>query len=439
MRIENPEKEEENFFQKMYQKIKDGVILTFTIHLVLFPILICSFHQISFAFLFSTLLITPLLTAILILGTFILFLFWIFPSIAIFLTSGLNICLYWYLKIADAIAHIPGITIWICTPKPYWIFWYYLLVLWFFFGNRNGKKVGYTRNVLKKMLKKMILFVFFFNILIDSWMFLNQKFTISFLDVGQGDACLIQTKSGKNILIDGGGSISDSFQVGENILLPVLLNKGIRKIDLLILSHFDADHWKGCQAILENLSVSKVIIAKQAENSEAYQTFCQIVSKKKIPVEMKKAGDEVFLDGRTKLQFLWPEDTMISSNAMNNNALVFKVYYRNSSVLFTGDIEKEAEDAILQKYQKGELEADILKVAHHGSKTSSSEKFLDCIDAKIALIGVGKKNFFGHPSPEVIQNLKERGYQIYRTDQKGQIEIKIDTQDRITIKTLLNE
>lgn len=167
-----------------------------------------------------------------------------------------------------------------------------------------------------------------------------------------------------------------------------------------------------------------LIIGKQPEITEEYKRIMEIAERRKIKVIEGKRGDRILIDRDTTLKILHPSNKVITENALNNNALVCKLQYGKFSILFTGDIEKEAENQLLaensQKYQ-----ATILKVAHHGSKTSSSKEFLEAVDPKIALIGVGKKNTFGHPNQEVINRLQEEKVKIYRTDEDGEIEMKI--------------
>ena len=121
---------------------------------------------------------------------------------------------------------------------------------------------------------------------------------------------------------------------------------------------------------------------------------------------------------------------------MNNNSLVFKFIYKNFSILFTGDIEKIAEEKVINNISKSILKSDILKIPHHGSKTSTTEKFLEYVNPKIALIGVGKNNF-GHPSDVVIERLERKGIKIYRTDLNGEIEIRVDDESKISVKSLI--
>ena len=150
---------------------------------------------------------------------------------------------------------------------------------------------------------------------------------------------------------------------------------------------------------------------------------------KNIKIKVVEAGKRLKIENNVYFDILWPDtDKMISQNGINNNSLVCKLTYKNFSMLFTGDIEKEAEDAILNKYKNSSelLKADILKVAHHGSKTSTTYKLLTIVNPKYAVIGVGKDNKFGHPSDITIENLNKENIQIYRTDQMGEIVIRTD-------------
>ncbi|MFR0921969.1 MAG: ComEC/Rec2 family competence protein [Clostridia bacterium] len=188
---------------------------------------------------------------------------------------------------------------------------------------------------------------------------------------------------------------------------------------------------------MQEIKVNNVIIGKQYEKCENYKKFIEIVKKKNIKVNVVEAGQKINIERNLFFDVLWPcIDNMISENAINNNSLVCKLKYKNFSMLFTGDIEEIAEKAILAKYSKNKniLKADVLKVAHHGSKTSSTIDFLKAVKPNYAVIGVGKDNNFGHPSDITIQNLKDMGVKIYRTDEIGEIEIKGITKNKIKKK-----
>lgn len=178
---------------------------------------------------------------------------------------------------------------------------------------------------------------------------------------------------------------------------------------------------------MQEIKVNNIIIGKQYKSSENYEEFIKIVKEKKINVKIVEEGEKVSIEDNLYFDIIWPfSDNMISDNSINNNSLVCKLNYKNYSMLFTGDIEAIAEKAILKKYSKNLniLKSDILKVAHHGSKTSSITEFIEKIKPKYAIIGVGGDNKFGHPSDNTIQNLEKANIRIYRTDKMGEIEIK---------------
>lgn len=160
--------------------------------------------------------------------------------------------------------------------------------------------------------------------------------------------------------------------------------------------------------LLEEIKVKKVIIGKQFENYENYKEFIKIVKQKNIKVQVVEMGQRINIEKDIYIDVLWPNSKkMISENSINNNSLVCKMVYKNVSVLFTGDIEQVAEKAIIEEFKKTNiLKSTILKVAHHGSKSSSTEQFIDAVTPKIALIGVGKNNTFGHPNMEILERLK---------------------------------
>lgn len=178
---------------------------------------------------------------------------------------------------------------------------------------------------------------------------------------------------------------------------------------------------------MQEIKVNNIIIGKQYKSSENYEEFIKIVKEKKINVKIVEGGEKVSIEDNLYFDIIWPfSDNMISDNSINNNSLVCKLNYKNYSMLFTGDIEAIAEKAILKKYSKSLniLKSDILKVAHHGSKTSSITELIEKIKPKYAIIGVGEDNKFGHPSDSTIQNLEKANIRIYRTDKMGEIEMK---------------
>ena len=207
---------------------------------------------------------------------------------------------------------------------------------------------------------------------------------------------------------------------------PYLLNHRITKIDYMIVSHFDSDHCGGLFYILENFKVKNIIIGKQFSEYDNLIEFLKLNQTRKSKIIVGKGEDTIEIDPKTRIEIMFPDiHHIISENEINNNSLVFKLWYRDTSILFTGDIEEEGENVLIDLYGK-QLKSDILKVGHHGSKTSSTEKFIKLVEPKIALIGVGKNNNFGHPSQEILDRLQENKIMVYRTDEDGEISVFIN-------------
>lgn len=158
---------------------------------------------------------------------------------------------------------------------------------------------------------------------------------------------------------------------------------------------------------MEELKVKNAVISKQGKNSSNYNKFIKLIKEKNIKVHMVKLGDKIKIENNINIEILWPEETLITSNILNNNSIVMKLTYNNFKILFTGDIEKIAEEEIVKTYIKtNQLNTNIIKIAHHGSKTSSIQEFLNLVKPQIALIGVGKDNNFGHPNDDVLKRLE---------------------------------
>lgn len=212
----------------------------------------------------------------------------------------------------------------------------------------------------------------------------------------------------------GGGKESYNDPVGRNTLVPYILDRGIKELDYIMISHFDTDHIGGIFTVMEELKIGSVIISKQGEQSENLNIFKELVKKKGIKVIVVEQGDIIKIEKNLYIDILWPKKSnLISENILNNNSIVCKLHYNNFSVLFTGDIEEKAERQILQEYSSNLniLNSQILKVAHHGLNTSSTQEFIDAVNPRIALIGVGENNKFGHPNKNVIkrfENMRNR-------------------------------
>lgn len=432
-------------------KIKEILAVTISAQIAILPVMLYHFNLIGIYFLITNLLISIVIGPILILGIIVIAIsFFAFPIskvLAVILNLGLGVLL----KIAR-IGKLPFSKIYLPTPSVWQITLYYifLFVLNFIYSLYNSKELTSTKRRFRNLLalfkykiwikrKKYLEILILVTSLIIMILFVfPRNLKIHFVDVGQGDCTFIVTPKNQTILIDGGGSMSEEFDVGKNTLLPYILDRGYTSIDYIFISHFDQDHVGGILSILEEIKVGQVIVTKQSENSENYQKFLEQVENKKIKVRKVKKGDRLVIERNVFFDILWPQEEQISDNPLNNNSMVAKLQYFEFSMLFTGDIEKIAEQQILEVTTSEYLRADILKVAHHGSNTSSIDEFIKEVKPKIALIGVGENNNFGHPADEVIDRFQAIKTEIYRTDKMGEIVLEVNKKGICKVNNCIN-
>jgi competence protein ComEC len=265
---------------------------------------------------------------------------------------------------------------------------------------------------------------------------------MTFIDVGHGDSILIEFPKGKRMLIDGGGLHDDRFDIGKNVIAPLLWKKKIRSIDILVLTHPDPDHFKGLKFIASQFSIGQFWDNGLKGDSEPYWQLEETLSSKKIErLSLNESYPSQMING-VEISFLNPP--VLDSIQMrgppywdlNNSSLVMKMQFKNVSVLFTGDIRKEAEERMLRKAYP--LRADILKVPHHGSSSSSSPLFLQRVKPLYAIISVGERNIGRLPHPEVIKRYYQLGSRIFRTDKHGAIIVTTDG-EKMEIQPFLKE
>ena len=240
----------------------------------------------------------------------------------------------------------------------------------------------------------------------------------TFLDVGQGDSTFFQFPYGGNMLIDGG--TGGKYDMGKRVV-AYLRRQGVRRIDILLLSHPHDDHVGGLITVLKNFPVGLVLDSGQAHTSYSYEEFLKLIEGKRIPYRIIKEGGEIKGFKGVRITVLNPPPHLLegTDSDINNNSLVLKVTYGKVSLLLTGDIEREAEERLLRYGHY--LKSTIIKVPHHGSRTSSTPDFLGLVNPQVAVIPVGRRNPFRHPSPQVLQRYEKRGTTIYRTDRQGAI------------------
>jgi len=243
---------------------------------------------------------------------------------------------------------------------------------------------------------------------------------VDFFDVGQGDAILIKTPDHQRILIDGGPNNAVVNKLGEN--LPFF----DKEIDLVILTHPHADHLVGLIEVLKRYEVKKILSTGVAHPTPDYLTWLEEIKKQNVPMEIAKAGETLDFGSGIKMEIFYPVEDLAGKQVenLNNTSIVGKLIFGRTSFLFTGDAEMEVWDELISRGI--DLKADVLKVAHHGSKNATSKNFLEKVQPKFAIISVGENNSFGHPSRIILNYLENIGAQILRTDEQGDVKITSD-------------
>ncbi|MDO8591162.1 MAG: MBL fold metallo-hydrolase [bacterium] len=281
-------------------------------------------------------------------------------------------------------------------------------------------------------MKKFILIIFTVTVMV--WFFVlipdSKDLETIFLDVGQGDAILVKTPKNQTMVVDGGPNSKVLEKLGK-YLSPLK-----KRVDIVVLTHPHADHVTGLIEVLKRYDVGLLILGGADLKTDVYNEFIKTALDKKIPVLIAERGQAIHFGDSLEFDILSPlganqgifnkksEGFGTSGNEVNDASIVGKLIFKDFSIMLTGDATAKIENQLL--VYGGGLRADILKVGHHGSKYSSSSSFLNVVSPKAAIIEVGAKNRYGHPSPAALSRIKMFDMDIFRTDQNGDIKILTD-------------
>jgi competence protein ComEC len=256
---------------------------------------------------------------------------------------------------------------------------------------------------------------------------------LTFIDVGHGDSILIEFPKGKKMLVDGGGLHEDRFDTGKNVIAPFLWKKKIRRLDTLVLTHPDPDHLKGLNFIASQFSIGQFWDNGFETGSEPSLQLKETLRRKKIKTLSLNEETPPQIINEVEISVLNPparntgRRKVPNASDLNNSSLVLRLRFKNVSVLLAGDIEKEAEGRMLRKGYL--LSAEMIKVPHHGSSSSSSLLFLDRVKPAYAILSVGERNIARLPHPDVLKRYERMGTEIFRTDRHGAITVVTDGKD----------
>jgi competence protein ComEC len=285
----------------------------------------------------------------------------------------------------------------------------------------------------KYLLKVSIVVLLCSNYFLWQSIFVTKDTRFTFLDVGQGDACVIES-GGKVILIDA-GYFGFGKDYGERVILPYLKYRGIKNIDLVVMTHPHADHIGGLVSIIEQIHINVIWDTFNSYPSTLYHSILDSSRTKSIRIQYPQCG-EIYKIGELDITMLYP-DSVISRQTrnINNASIVLRVDHTKNSFLFTGDAEEEAEQ-LYQRFSKF-LDVDVVKVGHHGSKTSSTQQVVDKTSAQFAIISCGINNKFNHPSEMIVNRWMDSGARVLRTDINGAVIIESDNQN-LFLTTMIN-
>ncbi len=283
--------------------------------------------------------------------------------------------------------------------------------------------IGFIFTLRNGIIVKRFIFAFlivangliFYSLLFEK----EENFKVTFLDVGQGDAIFIEFPDGKNMLVDAGPR-TFYRDAGERFIKQFLNKKGIRKIDYILNTHPHYDHLGGIPSLLRKFKVGTIIDAGSYEKTNIFAEYKFLIDSLDIKYRVVKQGSIIQASDLSRIYVLHPAGEFDSTQThdLNDQSIVLKIVYKETSLMLTGDIERKSEIEILNQYSDF-LKTDILKNAHHGSKTSNTEEFLDQVAPEYALISAGFNNKFNHPSDIVLERLNDKNIKIHRTDLSG--------------------
>jgi len=421
---------------------KNALALVIVTQLAAFPLVFYYFHQFSILGWLVNLLIVPLFSILILpIGVMALFLAGIKLYIGNFLALVLDGLIAILLKIIAWAAGLNIFHFYGHFPSFYIVLLLYAILSWFLF--RQSIQKAFIAFRLKKAIffleKTAILLLS--GLLIWSWTTAD-KGMITFIDVGQGDSILIQAAGNKTVLIDSGGiyqrAVADwqkrqnPFDIGEDVVLPYLHYQGIKSLDVAVLTHEDLDHIGGFLTLVEKIKIEYFVVNKGFPRTPLGEELYNKLQQKNSQIIYLDNIKELAIAKDAKLTFVPVE--LPGSNKTNDHTLGIYLTIGNTDLFFAADIESAGEEQLLKKNQIRQV--DVLKVGHHGSNTSTKENFLSGLKPETAVISVGRRNIYGHPTDQVIERLTREEIDIYRTDLDGAVLLHIKNNGYFTEKAI---
>lgn len=399
--------------------------ITFSCQLLVSPLLLYHFYEISLSSFLMNLVFVPLFSYIILpINLLLLLLSYIFPPL-------FYVCTTIYEPIRTALTNM---ILWLQSiPYQMWnpgrpsILLLTLLILLVLL-------IFYSFEVKKYQKSALVLFVIFC-LFVSLSMTRHDELRITFLSVGQGDSTLIELPNRQRVyLIDSGGLLRFSgdewrqsptdYEVGRQVIVPYLKGRGIQRIDRMVITHADADHVEGAEEVMQEVAVKEIHISPSSAVENVMVDLKEESVKQQIPIKEKLAGDGWQVAG-VSFQYVMPYDLEYEGN---NDSLVLVINYRGYRIIIPGDLEKEGEQELVRKNPSDVANTTLLKAGHHGSKTSTSQSFIDVVNPQLIIYSTGLNNRYNHPAQEVVDRVNEAGIPSFNTATDGTIELRISDQ-----------
>ncbi|MEK5232626.1 DNA internalization-related competence protein ComEC/Rec2 [Lysinibacillus sp. FSL K6-0232] len=406
-------------------------LITFVCQLLVYPLLLYHFYELSISSLLVNIIFVPLFSFVILpLNIVALGVTYVSLPLANRLFAVYEPLRTWLTKMIFAIQELP-FQLWSPGRPPIWLIALAMLsvLMGFYF-------------LETKQYRKFISTLAIPIIGIQLFPMLYKDTKITFLNVGQGDSIVIELPFRKAVyVIDAGGVLrfeqeqwkkaDQPYEIGKQVVVPFLKGKGIRTIDIFIVTHADADHVEGAEEILQEIAMNEIHVTPSSLTEPIMADLLKEAKKQRVAVKERMQGMG-WQQGETNFSYLWPEDTMYEGN---NDSLVLLMRQKGFTALLTGDLEAEGEQRLIQHYGQRIRRITLLKAGHHGSKTSSSESFIELLQPQLTIFSAGLHNRYGHPHPDIVERFVSRNLATLTTGIDGTIEIRIrDNQWHVTAK-----